>query len=369
MKFDLFNLMQARDASWTPARVFADTADQVRLAEQAGFETAWFAEHHFTNYSLCPSPLMAAAYFAGQTNRIRLGSSVVVLPLYEPTRLVQEIGMVDQLSGGRLVLGIGSGYQAYEFERFRTVLDGDVMARTMEALDVIELGLTQESFEYHGRFYDYPETPIASRALQQPMPEIWIAGMHPTLLDRMAHCGYVPMMTPSWKPTASVLPARQALADKWAAAGRDPAAMPLGLMRFLHVTDDKAEAIDAAERARYSSRVSLAFRLGHATGQGIYIDDIPSEGEPTIEEMVANYIIGPVEHCIETLLEDQAVMAHSHVLCNLQLGGVPSARVMRSLEALGGEIIPAVQRELAAKGVTDPPIEQRPAQGIAAAAE
>ena len=180
MKFDLFNLMQMRDATWTPREVFAEVDDHIRIAEDAGFETAWFAEHHFSNYSLCPSPLMAAAHFAGRTTRIRLGTGVVVLPLYEPIRLAQEVGMVDVLSDGRLVLGIGSGYQPYEFERFGMPLDETVMDRTLEALDVIELSATQEEFSFDGQYYAYPETRLASRPMGGRMPEVWIAACIPT---------------------------------------------------------------------------------------------------------------------------------------------------------------------------------------------
>jgi len=117
MDFGLFSLMSRRDAATLATRIVHDTVEQVRLAEQAGFAIAWFAEHHFSNYSLCPSPLLMAAHAAAVTTRIRLGTGVVVLPLYMAPRLLAEIGLVDTLSDGRLVLGVGSGYQPFEFER------------------------------------------------------------------------------------------------------------------------------------------------------------------------------------------------------------------------------------------------------------
>jgi alkanesulfonate monooxygenase SsuD/methylene tetrahydromethanopterin reductase-like flavin-dependent oxidoreductase (luciferase family) len=350
MKFDLFCLMQQRDASWSAADVYDDVADQVSTAEQIGMHTAWFAEHHFSNYSLCPSPVMAAAYFAGRTERIRLGTGVVVLPLYEPMRLAQEIAMVDTLSKGRMVLGIGSGYQAYEFERFRTVLDDDVMERTLEAADVIEMALTRPQFEHHGPHYDYPPTQIAIKAVGERMPEVWIAGMNPILLDRVAARGHGLMVTPSWKAISEIAPLRTRLDELCAAHGRDPATVPLGVMRFVHVTNSKAEALEAAERARYSSRVSVALRLNYAKLNGTIAEDTPADDEPPLEDMVDNYIIGDADHCIEQILKDHETMRHSNMLCNVQLGGVPRDRVMRTLEALGTDIIPAVDKQL---GTTD----------------
>ena len=108
MKFDLFCLMPQRDPAQALAEVYQETVDLIRLAEDIGFDTAWFAEHHFSNYSICPSPLMMAMHCAGHTTRIRLGTGVLVLPLYHPVRVLEEIGMVDVLSGGRLTIGIGS---------------------------------------------------------------------------------------------------------------------------------------------------------------------------------------------------------------------------------------------------------------------
>ena len=201
MKFDLFSLMQKRDDSWGDRQVYDGLLEQVRLAEQIGMETAWFAEHHFNNYSLCPSPLVVVGYCAGHTERIRLGTAVVVLPLYEPARLVQEIALVDVLSNGRLVLGVGSGYQPLEFERFRVDID-DRVAQSMEMLDIIELGLTQEQFSYDGRFYTLGPTQISVRPIQKPLPEIWVAGLmsNPDVQERVAMSGYVPFLTSSWNP-------------------------------------------------------------------------------------------------------------------------------------------------------------------------
>ena len=82
------------------------------------FNTAWYAEHHFNNYSLLPSPLMMVAHWRARPRRIRLGTAVCILPLYHPQRFLAEVGFVDTVSNGRLDLGVGSGYQQFEFERF-----------------------------------------------------------------------------------------------------------------------------------------------------------------------------------------------------------------------------------------------------------
>ena len=118
MDFGYFGLMGYRERGTPPRRVFDEHVEQVRQADATGLAIAWFAEHHFSNYCICPSPLIMAAHCAPVTEHIKLAPAVIVTPLYEPARVLAEIGMVDCLSGGRLVLGVGSGYQPYEFERF-----------------------------------------------------------------------------------------------------------------------------------------------------------------------------------------------------------------------------------------------------------
>src|SRR6478735_6537808 len=161
MHFGQFNLMGYRTPGARAHELYDDAVEQVKAAEANGFAIAWFAEHHFSNYCVCPSPLMMLARLAGETQRIKLGSAVVVTPLYEPLRLISEIGMVDALTHGRLVLGIGSGYQPYEFERFGEDLQDSVLNRTA-CTEMLELAFTRDTFSYDGRHFKLPETHIAS---------------------------------------------------------------------------------------------------------------------------------------------------------------------------------------------------------------
>src|SRR5882724_6553824 len=122
MDFGIFNLMGARQADKPTAQVFGEVAEQTRHADALGYTIAWFAEHHFSNYCLCASPLMMVAHCASITKKIRLGTAVVVLPLYNPARLAAEIAIADAWSNGRLMRGNGAGYQPHDFERFGTAL-------------------------------------------------------------------------------------------------------------------------------------------------------------------------------------------------------------------------------------------------------
>ena len=172
MDFGIFNIMQQRDPAKSAKQIFDEAVEQTVAAEQLGYSRAWYAEHHFSNYSLCPSPLMMVAHMAGRTSRIRLGTAVVVAPLYTPARLLAEIGMVDNLSNGRLDLGIGMGYQQYEFDRFCSTLE-NVREFTGEMLELIHRGLSQTAFEYQGKHIKFPRSSIFSRPSISPCAQAY----------------------------------------------------------------------------------------------------------------------------------------------------------------------------------------------------
>lgn len=194
MDFGIFNLLQHRDRNTSPHQLLAEAMEHTRLADEMGFSRAWFAEHHFSNYSLCPSPLILCTQAAAITKSIRVGCAVLILPLHMPARVIAEIALVDSLSGGRLDVGVGSGYQQYEFERLGADLTKNKVMFN-EMLDMIELGLREPHFRYEGKYYQQPQTAINVRPVQAPRPPIWVAGKDPASHRRCARDGYIPFIS------------------------------------------------------------------------------------------------------------------------------------------------------------------------------
>jgi len=348
--FGLFALMQQRHAERGNLGVFRDLDDQVALCEDMGFETVWFGEHHFSGYSLCPSPLMAAGYFAGRTSRIKLGTGVIVLPLYDPIRVTEEIAMVDLLSDGRLLAGFGGGYQPFEFERFRLDLNNSA-AMFMEGLDIIEAGLTQEAFEYNGTHYRIPPTRLAAKPVQQPLPPFYVAGMMgaDAVKRRVATEGWTPFLTNSINPYDSLAKVRADYDAIYEEHGVDPKGQPMALMTYFHCTEDRDLALDAAERARYSSRVSLSLRLDYGEySEGPYMKDLPMPQDKTIEEVAANTLIGHPDEIAEKIALACQVLRPTHIAFHNQPGDLPQDRVMKSLELFGEKVMPQLEQALAA---------------------
>jgi alkanesulfonate monooxygenase SsuD/methylene tetrahydromethanopterin reductase-like flavin-dependent oxidoreductase (luciferase family) len=343
MKLGLFNLMTERDASVTPSEIMADTVAMVKLADEIGFDVAWFAEHHFSNYSICPSPLMMGSYCAGLTQRIRLGAAVLVLPLYDPVRLVQEIGLLDVQSNGRAVVGIGSGYQKYEFDRYHRKLSERAEV-AMEVWDILEMGLSTGEIEYHGKHFDVPRSPIAIRASQRPMPEFYVTGLEPAIVQRTARSGHVPFITAGWRGMPLLRDQRKHVAAQFAAAGVSADRMPLGVQQYVFVTDDNAEALDIAERARFIARTVTMTRAGDPVLSGPFIQAPPFKDEPPLEIFRDNLVIGDPHYVAEKLVAEIRELGTTHLSCFMQIGSVDGRRATRSLSRFGAEVIPLMER-------------------------
>ena len=345
MQFALFNLMTMRDRSVSPKQVFDDTVAMVRLADDIGFDTAWFAEHHFSNYSICASPMMMAAHCAGMTKQIRLGAAVLVLPLYNPVRMVQEIGMLDVQSGGRAVIGIGCGYQGYEFKRFDHPLE-ERNAVSMEVWDIMEQALTTGAIEYHGQYFDIPASPLSILPLQKPMPELFVTGLAPAIVQRAVKGGYTPFITGGWKGLPALKEMRSFLTKQHQEAGVDPETMPLAIQQYIHVTDDPAEGLDFAERARFTGRIVTQMRAGDPILDGPFIQAPPIPDEPALEVFRDNLVVGPPEYCAERIVEEIRTLNVSHYSCFMQVGSLDGRRALTSLERFGAEVLPLVEREI-----------------------
>lgn len=344
MEFGYFGLMGYRERGTPPERVFREHIEQVRHADDLGFDVAWFAEHHFSNYCICPSPLMMVARCAGETRSIKLGPAVVVTPLYDPARLIAEIGMADCLSGGRLVLGVGSGYQPYEFERFGKDL---AEARPMleEFLDMLDLAFGEETFSYEGAHYRMPPTHISARPVAG-RPEIWIAGDHEFIHRLCARRGHVPMFTGRWRGADYQAEMRERIAAAYRAEGRDPESMPLGIQRFLCVTESHAETLEYVENARHQMRLASALRRRAEVTDGAMMREVPIPNEPSLEEIAANLLVGDSEMVAERLAAEIRAARPSHIMFHFQVGGSAHAQAMRSMEKLMTEVRPMVEREL-----------------------
>ncbi len=150
---------------------FEETLRECERAEAAGFDSIWLGEHH-NNPVLYPAPLIGLTAVASRTHSIRLGTGVLLLPLYHPVMVAEEGAMVDMISGGRLILGIGAGYAPEEFAAFGYSLK-ERGSRLEEGASLLLRLWTEENVTHHGKHYRVDNATVAPRPVQRPRPPIW----------------------------------------------------------------------------------------------------------------------------------------------------------------------------------------------------
>ena len=346
VSFGLFCLMGYRDRGSAVSEVLGNAVQMVQWAEEAGFEAAWFAEHHFSNYCVCPSPLVMVNHCAGLTTRIKLGPAVIVVPLYHPVRLLSEIGMTQALLGeDRFLLGLGSGYQPYEFERFGADL-GDSKARLDEFLALMDRAYAGETFSFDGDFTALPETSISTRP-PEGVPPIWIAGDSESTHRLAARRGFVPIITGRWFGADYLAEQRERIDASYAAEGRGGETHELGILRFVCVTESDEETRDYLVNARQQMRFAAALRNRQEAMDGGMLVERPFSGEPPLEEMAASLPVGDAATVAERLAADIRASGASHMMLNIQAAGSTMLQAERTIRAFASEIRPAIERALA----------------------
>jgi alkanesulfonate monooxygenase SsuD/methylene tetrahydromethanopterin reductase-like flavin-dependent oxidoreductase (luciferase family) len=169
----------------SPTQIYTNDLAQAQLAESVGLDSVWYSEHHFLDSGYNGSVLAMCAATAAVTDRITIGPSVVLAPLWNPLRLAEDCAMVDTLSGGRLVLGVGLGYRDAEYAGFN-VERRDRVPMTEELVQVLRRSWSPEPMSFDGAFWKFRDVPVYPKPVQPGGPPIWFGGYIPKALDRAA---------------------------------------------------------------------------------------------------------------------------------------------------------------------------------------
>ena len=333
MRFGIFSVVDHYPAELrrSAGEFYAELLEQVEAAEELGYDSFWIAEHHFHEYGAIPSPPVWMAAAAGRTRRIRLGVAVSVLPFRNPLLVAEEYAMVDVLSGGRLNFGAGSGYLKHEFEGFG-VSPEEKRERFDEALAIIRKAWTGERFSHDGRFHRVRDVAIQVTPVQRPHPPIWVAILRNEAAPFVAKNGYPLMMIPYATTEQLDELARTVSAFKAAyreAGHGDPETLALAFGLHAYVAENFAEATAQAREAmdRYVRTRLYAKQRPYGA---LVEKSLIAYGSP--EEVIR--VFRRYEACGFTL-----------ALPILNFGGLPQKLVLRSMERLAREVLPAFASE------------------------
>ena len=313
-----------------------------KTADKLGFESVWCAEHHFSTYGYLSRPLMFASHLATQTEKIRVGSAVVVLPLHHPLIVAEEIATADLLSNGRLDIGLGRGYQVYEFERLGIKLE-ESRERFEEAVDILLLAFKGEPFSFNGKHFKFGETSIFPTPVQKPRPPIWVVGQSEESIVATAKRGFN-LVSGGFGVSLERLKEFRKSFDDLLVDAEQKENIRVSTQRAVYVTKDESELPEIIEQARWNMRVTLSLRQGLERVEKGHAQAIPFDNEPSDEELIDRYfVMGTPATCIEKLSEIRDVMGLDHFNANFWFGNLEHKQVLRSMELFAKEVMPALQ--------------------------
>ncbi len=339
MDIGTFLLMQSPSAR-SSQEIYARAVEQALAAESLGFRNVWIAEHHFSTYGYVSRPLQLATYIAARTTKLRVGTAVIVVPLHHPLVVAEEIAMLDVLSGGRVDVGLGRGYQHYEFERFGLELDAG-RQRWDESVDIIVKSFGAQPFTYDGKLFKIPETSLFPQPLQKPHPPVWIVAQSPYALEAAVRRGFN-VLTGGFGVSVEHLAEFGRLFTKVVAEAKPQQQPRVGVQRAVYVADNPADAREAAEQARWNMRVTLSLRNHYEKVENGNAIPVPGKTEPDIDDLLERFlVIGTPDTCIRQIKRLQEVVGITHFNCSFWFGDMGQARVLRSMERFSREVMPA----------------------------
>lgn len=332
MKFGVFEHM---DDSGVPlGRQIENRMQLVEAYDRHGFHAYHLAEHHGTPLGLAPSPGVFLAAVAQRTRRLRFGPLVYLLPLYHPLRLIEEICMLDQMSGGRLEVGVGRGVSPIEVG-FYGVDPADGPRQFPEALQVIKQGLASEVLTFEGEFYRFKDVPMVLKPVQRPHPPLWYGVTSP---EASVWAAVEKANIATLVPAAAARAIGDRFRAEWAKRGHPQEPPPLvGLIRHMVLAEREEDAMGTAARAyrRWRRHMELLWvRHGRAFPLAL-----PQEFGPLLA--AGGAFAGTPAGARRYIAEQVETSGANYFICDITFGDIALDEAMRTVDLLGREVMPA----------------------------
>src|ERR1700675_2273207 len=253
MEFGVFDHLDRHGGAL--ADYYEDRLRITQAYDRAGFYAYHLAEHHSTPLGMAPSPSVFLSSIAQRTKKLRFGPLVWAMPLHHPLRLIEEICMLDHLSGGRLEIGFGRGSVPFEISYYGQNA-GERQQIYAERLELILKAFTVGTLSWHGRYDQFENVPMELAPLQKPHPPLWYGAHSPDSAERAARKG-LNMVTNDMPANARAIIARNR--EVWREARASTIPPKMGMVRFIVVADSDAKAMTIARRAYLRWRSSFTY--------------------------------------------------------------------------------------------------------------
>jgi len=333
------------------AEVYQEEVRLAELAEPLGFESIWAIEHHFTDYTMCPDPVQFLTYMAGKTKTARLGTSVIVLPWHDPMRVAEQISMLDHLSGGRMILGLGRGLGNVEYEGFR-INQGEGRERFVEYAELLLKGL-ENGYMEGGETVKQPRRDIRPQPLKSFRGRSYAAAVSPESMPIMARLGVGLLVIPQ-KPWEVVKQDFAIYRDVYEKENGCEAPQPV-CGGFFFVDEDAGRAEEMAYKwigDYYHTAMKHYEMAGEKFGTqkgyefyknvGKYIERNGLDG--AAKDFAELMPWGTPKQVIEKIAYIREIIDMNLLTCNLSYAGMPYDEAERNMRCFAEYVLPELKK-------------------------
>jgi alkanesulfonate monooxygenase SsuD/methylene tetrahydromethanopterin reductase-like flavin-dependent oxidoreductase (luciferase family) len=317
--------------------LYEELITHAQRAEELGFDGIALTEHSFWYDGYCPSLLPTLAAVAQRTERLKLMTGALLLPQHDPLKVAEEAAVVDRLSNGRLILGLGVGYRPEEFLG-HGVGQGRWGARFLEAYEVVRRALTEETFSFEGEFYRYENVSLATRPVQDPLP-LWVCGSHAGWAPMAAgRRGWAFCTTGDLDGGATIF---DAYTDSGTRSGLDPSTLKRGLFRDVMVMSSAHEAQALAEEdywAAFNDQFLGFGFLDFKNPDGSQMTELPAGMKEAYLESPRNPVGTPGK--VRGMLKSVVDMNVDLFLVRMLWANFTHERALRTMETFAKEVMP-----------------------------
>ena len=351
MHVGMFILLQNPDKRLSDYEVYLNELRLADLAEPMGYESIWGIEHHFTDYTVCPDVLQFLSYMAGRTERVKLGS-MVVLPWHDPVRVAEEFVMLDTLSDGRVIVGIERGVARVEYEGFRLDMS-ESRGRFIESARMLLNALETGYAEFDGEYVRQPRVEIRPNPLRSFQGRIYAAALSPESVIVLAVLGLGVLIVPQrpWHDVRTTLATYSAAYQE--IHKRDPPA-PVATT-FVYCDEDEERAARMSRRyvGAYWDSTIKHYELSndHLKTTPTYeyygnvVDDITTNEEVDLRaSFVGLQVTGTPEQCYEKVMDIHSYTGADSVVAAFSYGGMPFEYAERSMRLFASEVMPRLKK-------------------------
>jgi alkanesulfonate monooxygenase SsuD/methylene tetrahydromethanopterin reductase-like flavin-dependent oxidoreductase (luciferase family) len=339
MKFGigLFTMQSHKDNPVSQSELYKQSLEQVKLAEEVNFDSAWISEHHFLPDGYCPYPPVVASAIAAVTNRIKIGSAGVILPLHDPIRVAEDAALVDNISNGRFNLGVVLGYRKEEFDGLCVPMK-QRPSRMEEGIDVIVKAWTEENFSFEGKRYKYSNLSVTPKPIQQPHIPIYIGAFEKPGIKRAGRMGY-PLLIGPGRTMQMVRDTLSFYNDGAKEAGKNPDGIEHILIRETYLQRD-------SEKARQGGNKYIidTYKYYFTLGVKMYVRGKQLTGldDPLFDHLSEErFIIGTPEESVQEINRYKDELGINYIACRMVFPQASHETISKCIELFGKEVIPA----------------------------